>query len=165
MAILKFWLDVFGEMVGERGGLIVLQSLSAIKQGADPSQFPIEWAVFEVSTTTNGHVKISIRYILGKYECVEGGVNILRSFWVLKRGLLLLITSSMSPLRSLCNHPFYICLICPQGINYNSCPEDCGGDRHPQRNKFRTFQLRWTKWLSQNFDSMCLRKWWVWEGV
>ena len=35
---------------------------------------------------------------------------------------------------------------------------------HPQRYNFRTFQLRWTKELSQNFSWMCLGKWWAWQG-
>ena len=34
---------------------------------------------------------------------------------------------------------------------------------NPQRHSFSTFQLRWTRWLSQNFDLMCLGKWWAWK--
>jgi hypothetical protein len=33
MAISKFWLDVFREKVGVRGGLAALESLSTIKKG------------------------------------------------------------------------------------------------------------------------------------
>jgi hypothetical protein len=39
MAISKFWLDVFGEKLGVRGGLIALQSLSTIKKGTSPLNF------------------------------------------------------------------------------------------------------------------------------
>jgi predicted transcriptional regulator len=39
MAILKFWLDVFGEMVGVEGVLIAFQSLSTIKKGTSPLNF------------------------------------------------------------------------------------------------------------------------------
>jgi hypothetical protein len=52
MAIYKCWLEVFGEMVGVEGMLVALQSLLAIKKGTNPFQFPNEWAVFKVSTTT-----------------------------------------------------------------------------------------------------------------
>jgi hypothetical protein len=39
MAISKFWLDVFGEKVGVKGGLVALQSLSTIKKGTSPLNF------------------------------------------------------------------------------------------------------------------------------
>ena len=39
MAISKFWLDVSGKMVGVRGVLIFLQSLSIIKKGTSPFNF------------------------------------------------------------------------------------------------------------------------------
>ena len=55
-------------MVGVRGGLIALQSLWTIKKG--PSRFNIQLneLFLEVSATTSGHLKISIRCITGKYE-------------------------------------------------------------------------------------------------
>jgi len=40
MAILKFRLEVFGEMAGIGGVLFTLQSLSTIKSGTTPSNFP-----------------------------------------------------------------------------------------------------------------------------
>ena len=33
-----------------------------------------------------------------------------------------------------------------------------GGGCYPQIHNFRTFQLRSTRWISQNFDWMCLGK-------
>ena len=39
MAISKFWLDVFGEMVGVEGVLAAFQSLSTIKKGTSHSNF------------------------------------------------------------------------------------------------------------------------------
>jgi hypothetical protein len=39
MAILKFWLDVFGEMVGMEGVLAAFQSLWTIKKGTSYSNF------------------------------------------------------------------------------------------------------------------------------
>ena len=39
MAISKFVLDVFGEKVGVRGGLVALQSLSTIKKGTSRLSF------------------------------------------------------------------------------------------------------------------------------
>ena len=37
--ISKFWLDVLGEIVGLRRGLVALQSLSTIKKGTSPLNF------------------------------------------------------------------------------------------------------------------------------
>ena len=39
MAISKFCLAVFGEMVGVGGGLVAIRSLSTIKKGTDPFNF------------------------------------------------------------------------------------------------------------------------------
>ena len=66
------------------------------------------------------------------------------------------------PPQSLNDHPFYMYFICPQGITYNPGPEGSGG--YHQRHNFRTFQLSWTKWLSQNFVGMCMGKCWAWKG-
>jgi hypothetical protein len=52
MAISKLCLNVFGEMVGVRGGLLAIQSLSTIKKGTSRFNFPIQLFLFEVSTTT-----------------------------------------------------------------------------------------------------------------
>ena len=51
---------MFGEKVGVEGVLVAFQSLSTIKKdtshfnskGYKPFEFPIEWACFEVFTTT-----------------------------------------------------------------------------------------------------------------
>ena len=126
MAISKFWFDVFGEMVGVGGGLVALQSLLTIKRGTSSFQFPFEWAFFEVSTTTKGHLKTSIRWISGKYGEWRG-VSTLRSLWILKEAVEPLVSNPKSPLWSLYSHAFYVNLTCPQGITYNSCSEGCGG--------------------------------------
>jgi hypothetical protein len=39
MDISKFWLHVFGEIVGVRGGLVALQLLSSIKKSTSPFNF------------------------------------------------------------------------------------------------------------------------------
>ena len=39
MAVSKFLLDVFGEKVSVRGGLVALKSLSTIKKGTSPLNF------------------------------------------------------------------------------------------------------------------------------
>ena len=41
MAISKFWLDAFGEMVGVEGVLVAIQSLSTIKKGTSRSNFQL----------------------------------------------------------------------------------------------------------------------------
>jgi hypothetical protein len=53
MAISKFWLDVFREIMGAEGVLVACQSLSTIKKWHKSLQFPIEPALFEVSTTNS----------------------------------------------------------------------------------------------------------------
>ena len=119
--ISKFWLDVFGEMVGMGGALVA--NLFWILKGHWSFQFVIKWAFFEVSTTTNDHFKISIRCILGKQD-VWGLLFNLRSLWILIRALKLLIANPMNRPQSLYDHPFYAYLICPKGITYNSCPKN-----------------------------------------
>ena len=52
-----------------------------------------------------------------------GGISTLPSLWISKRALKFLIRNSISSLRRLCNHSFYINLKHPQGITYNPCPE------------------------------------------
>ena len=51
MAIWKFWLDVFGEMMGVGGrGLVALQSLSTIKKGTNPlisSRMSLFWSFYD----------------------------------------------------------------------------------------------------------------------
>ena len=39
MAVLKFWLDVFGEWWAGEEGLVVLQSVSTFKKGTSPFSF------------------------------------------------------------------------------------------------------------------------------
>ena len=41
MTISKFWLDVFGEIMGLGGGLVALQSLLTIRMGASPFNFQL----------------------------------------------------------------------------------------------------------------------------
>ena len=41
MAISKFWLDVFWEMVGEEGVLVAFQSLSTTEKGTSHSNFQL----------------------------------------------------------------------------------------------------------------------------
>ena len=41
MAISKFWLDVFGEILGVKGVLAAFQSLSTIKNGKSHSDFQL----------------------------------------------------------------------------------------------------------------------------
>ena len=50
MAISKFWLDVFEEMVGVEGVLIALQSLSTIKNGTSPlisNRMSLFWSFYD----------------------------------------------------------------------------------------------------------------------
>ena len=79
------------------------------------------------------------------------GVSTLRSHWISKRALKLLFRNPTSSLQSLYDYPFYVNLICPQGITYSLALRDVGGC-YPQRHNFRVFQLRWIKWPSPNFD-------------
>ena len=57
MAMWKFWLNVFGEKVGGRGGLVALKSLSTIKKGSRPLNFQSNEPFFkflrEISIKTN----------------------------------------------------------------------------------------------------------------
>ena len=64
---------------------------------------------------------------LGKRWAWEGGYMPSNHFRLLKKALALSISNRMSTFSSLDNKDFNINLICPQGINYNPCPEDCGG--------------------------------------
>ena len=41
MAVWKFWLDVFGEMVGVWGGLVILQSFLTIIKDSSPFNFQL----------------------------------------------------------------------------------------------------------------------------
>ena len=51
-------------------------------------------------------------------------------------------------------------------ITYCQCPKDCRvGGRHPHRHNYWTFQIGWTKWLSQNSGWMCLGNGRVWGLV
>jgi hypothetical protein len=52
MAISKFWLDVFGEMVDVEEVLDALRSFLTLKKGTRTLKIPIERALFEVYTTT-----------------------------------------------------------------------------------------------------------------
>ena len=95
MAISKFWLDVFWGIDGREGGLVAIQSLFTNKKCTSPFNFQSNEPFFKVSTTINGHFKISSRCILGKYEA-GGGVHP-PIFWIFERALELSITSPMSP--------------------------------------------------------------------
>ena len=62
----------------------------------------------------------------GKIQGV-GKVSTLLLLWISKRALKLLIDNPVNLLQSLYDHPFYINLLCPQGITYNPCSEGCRG--------------------------------------
>ena len=58
--------------------------------------------------------------------------------------------------------------ICKHWSKFVTCspsPRDCGGVSHPQRHSYYGFRLFWTKWLSQNFDPLTLRKMSVGGGL
>ena len=123
--ISKFWSDVFGKMMGVRGRLVALQTISTIKKGTSPFNFQSNGSF---SKFLRQHVTIS-EYLPDasqestKCMCVcVGGVSTLRSLSILKRALELLITNPMGPVRIPNNHPFVIHLICLQGrtCNHNS---------------------------------------------
>ena len=79
---------------------------------------------FEVFTTTNDHLKLSIRCISGQNEVY--GVSTLQSLWMLKRTLEHLISNQISPFWRHYDHLFYIYITCPQEITYSPCLEGSG---------------------------------------
>ena len=85
----------------------------------------------------------------------ERGVVALRSLWLLKRALELLIKNPVSPFRCLYVHAFYKKILYAPGhklqpLSWAVCV--CrGGGCHLWRYNFQTFLLSWTKWLYKNF--------------
>jgi len=140
-------------------GLDTLRSLLTIKKGTGPFNFqPNElFLKFQRQQIAISNLKSDAFW---ENMSWEGEVSTLRSLWILEKALELLITDPMCPRQRWYDHPFYIYLICPQGITYNSYPEACGGLSSSKPN-FQIFQLRWTKWLSQNFYWMCLENSWA----
>ena len=117
MYISEFRLDVFGETVGLGGGLVALQFFLTI--WLDLIQL--------LSTIKNG----TGRFNLQSNELILKFLRQQRDIWkflwdafkekprylrVWKRALELLTTNPMSTLRGLNDHPFYMYLVCPQGM-------------------------------------------------
>ena len=80
----------------------------------------------------------------------EGGVSFPPITLALKKGLELLITNPMSPLRSLCDHPFFENLICPQGHNFKPLPWGLWGKVHSQT-RFQDFSTLLNKMAISKF--------------
>ena len=122
------------------GWLVTLQSLLTIKKGSNPFNF-------QSNETKNDNLKISIRFISGKYDRGGGGSDTWL-LWILKRALELLNYQFNEPPQKFIWSAFlYIhFMVCP-------CPMDyCRGEGEfvIQRDIVSgAFQLRWTKWLSQ----------------
>ena len=57
-----------------------------------------------------------------------------------------------------------ICKHCSKVVTCSPSPGDCEGVSRPQRYSYLVIWLCWTKWLSQNFDQLTLRKKWAWGG-
>ena len=154
--ISRFWLDVFGEMVGLGGRLVALQLLSTIKKGTSPFSFQLNEPFSKFVRHQIPISKFLSEKLRENTRFRGGGIHppITPN---LKNGTK--TSDPVSPFCRLCDHPFYINLVCPHGISYNPRPQGCGA-----RLSFWSFQLRWTKWLSQNFDWMCFGKWWEWKG-
>ena len=95
---------------------------------------------------------------------VGGGLGALQSLSTIKKGTSPLNFHSNEPFWSFYDNSFYKNFICLPGITYNPCPEGCGGIFIVKDLISRTFNYVEKKWLSQNFDWMCLGKRWAWEG-
>ena len=95
MAISKFWLEVFGEIVGVGGVLVALQLLSTVEKGID------YWLLRQ---------PIAILKLLSdafrKNTRWEEGVSTLPTLWISERTLYILTENPMNLLRSLYEHPF-----------------------------------------------------------
>ena len=72
MAISKFWLDKFWELMGMGGGLVTLQPLLINKNGTSPFNFQSNEPFSKFLRQQMAIKKLSIRCISGKYE-VGGG--------------------------------------------------------------------------------------------
>ena len=128
MAIWKFLLDVFREMVGVEGVLVAFQSLLTLKKGTRTVDFQSNEPPFEVYTTTPSILSAPGKKII---NC------------------------------TLCQHWSYM----PSGHNLKLLLRGLWGVSSSKRYFLSGNQLRWTKWLSQNFEWMCLGEWWAWGGA
>jgi len=160
IAISKF-LSWFLRIDGHGKGLIALQSLLAIKKDTR-----IFCRVFY------GNKWPSQNFYQAHFRKIRVGGGYPPSYFLesSKRVLKLQTTSSISPFKVFTTaFSIKILSIIIQIYKYinlsiNQCLSafrDC----HPERHNFWTLQLRWTKWLSQNFVGMYLEKWWAQEGV
>ena len=119
MAISKFWLDVFGEMVGVVGGLVAFQTLSTIKKGTSlfNSQSNELFSKFlrkhmAISEFLSDAFQGSVRCVCVQ-ACVGEGIYPPITL-NLKKGIRTYDHQSNDPLRILHDHPFYLYLVCPQ---------------------------------------------------
>jgi len=99
IAVSKFWLDMFGEMVGVGGGLVAHQWFSTIKKGTSPFSFQSNdlFPMFQrhqmaFSKFLSDALRENMRYVRGI------GYTLL-SLWILKRTRELLITNPMNPFK------------------------------------------------------------------
>ena len=151
---------------GMEGGSVALQSLLTMKKGTSPFNSQSNELFSKFLRQQMVIQKLLSDAFREKTRCMGGfhppiTLN-------LKKSSNFFFSNPMSPLRSFNDKPFYINLICPQGVQLTTLALRAvggGGGRHLQIHNFRTYQLCWTKWLFQNFDWMCLGKWWSWEGI
>ena len=68
MAISKFWLDLFGDIVGVKEGLVALQSLLTIKKASSPFSFKSNELFLMLLQQKKAISKFISWYISGKYE-------------------------------------------------------------------------------------------------
>ena len=79
MAISKFWLDVFGEKMGEEGRLVALQSLSTNEKDTSPSNVQSNEPFSKFLRQQIAISKFISRCISGKYQVCVCGVSTLPS--------------------------------------------------------------------------------------
>ena len=106
---------------GSGKGLFAFQLLSTMKKGTSPFKFQSDEPFFTFLRQQMAISKFNLTR-LGKVRGAGGRGSTLPSLWISVRALNALIRNLINPLRSLYDHPFYINLICPQGLIYNPCP-------------------------------------------
>ena len=122
MAISKFWLDVFREMVGVDGVLVAFQLLSTIKKGTSHSNFQLNEPFskflrqilrYEVPCSKEKKNNTLCQYrsyiwldVFGGMMDVGGGLVALQSVLTIKRALATPISNRMSPFRSFYDKSF-----------------------------------------------------------
>ena len=107
MVLSKFRLDVFAEMVGVGGGLVALQSFWTIKKATLASSISNRMSLFRSFYDNKWPSQNSYQIQFWKTRGACGGrISTLRSLWILKRALELLITNPMSPLPKFLRSPF-----------------------------------------------------------